>query len=344
MKRQFLLFSFALLLVAVVAGCNSSSDNQPAAESGEVKQVKVATVERLAASSQRELVGTVVARNTANIETKIQARVEQIPVKIGVEVRKGEVLATLDTRELRAQVQQAQALQEQTSVDLNRYEELLKKDATTQQQLDAARAQAAVAEANLNQAEALLSYARILAPFSGVVTQRMIDVGDLAVPGRPLFVIEEKAAPQFVVTVPESYLNAVKIGQSVRVAIPSMDTIFTGSIEELSPSADPVSRSFTAKVYLPAGVNIRPGQFGRLLLPTGDDDGLFVPSEAVVRRGQLELVYVVTPEKKAALRLVRTGRQSSDKTEILSGLSDDERVAVTGAHTLTEGDTIEELL
>jgi hypothetical protein len=100
----------------------------------------------------------------------------------------------------------------------------------SQQDYDAVKARAAVAEAGLREAEAMLSYARIEAPFSGRVTQKLVDIGDLAVPGRPLFTLEEDAAPRFVVNIPESRGGQVSVGQLVQIEVPSIDTIVSGRI------------------------------------------------------------------------------------------------------------------
>ncbi len=333
---------FLGLTVAILAGCG----HEPARTDSSTSQIPtrkviLAPVEKTSTGSYDELMGTVVARNRADIETKFQARVERIPVVLGSHVRKGDMLAELDTRELRARVQQARAVSEQTALDLTRFERLISQQAVTQQEYEAVKARKAVAEANLQEAEAVLSYSQIVAPFSGVVTDRNIDIGDLAVPGKPLFGLEEDGAPRLVVTIPESRLNALAIGSELKVVIPSADTIVQGRVEELAPSADPVSRSFTAKIGLPAHTRILPGQFGKLILPSLDGESLFIPTAAVVHRGQLELVYVFTADNKASLRMIRTGRRIGDQIEVLSGLHESERVVISAPAELSDGDALE---
>ena len=134
------------------------------------------------------------------------------------------------------------------------------------------------------------------------------------------------------------------MGQTVSVFVPAADTSLTGKVEDVSPSADPMSRTFAAKIGLPSADRLRPGQFGRLLLPTeGNDVTVSVPRSAWVHRGQLDLVYVVTPDKKAMLRLVRIGRQFTDKLEILSGLREGETVVVSDQRDLLDGDLVQEV-
>lgn len=339
MKLSFALVAMLLLL----AGCGGSAEEKGAAKSTSVKKVTVAAAEQRAMRDVQKLMGTVEARSRAQIETKVQARVERIAVVLGSRVEAGDVLAELDTRDITARFRQAQAVYEQAAQDLKRFETLLSQQAATQQEFDGIKMRVAVAEASKQEAEAMLSYARIVAPFSGVVTEKMIDRGDLAVPGRPLFTLEQDGSPRFVLTIPESNAGSISRGDSVQIEIPASDTTLTGIVTELSPSADPMTRSYQIKADLPSTTKLRPGQFGRLLLPTGEASALFVPTSAIVRRGQMELVYVATNDNLASLRMVRTGKVMSGWTEILSGLNPSENVVSSGLTELSDGDQIERL-
>ncbi len=336
LQKSFMLSALSSL---VLTSCGDRAHQ--ADRSGETpKEVTVATAQRVAESSREEFMGTVVARNRAGIESKIQARVERIPVTLGSVVKAGDLLAELDVREYQARVEQAEAVYQQTASDLTRFEALLAERAATQQEFDAVKARKAVAEASLSEARTYLSYARIEAPFDGSVTEKLIDVGDLAVPGRPLFTLEESGHLRFEAALPESKMGQVSVGDSAIVALTSIDTVVKGQVIELSPSADPVSRTFTAKVAIPAMAAIRPGQFGRLQLVAAGDQTIFIPRNALVQRGQLDLVYVVGDNQRAALRLVRIGRQFPDRLEILAGLRENERVVVEGQRDLSDGDSV----
>jgi RND family efflux transporter MFP subunit len=332
----------AIIVAATLAGCGDESRERARDLSTPIK-VTVATAERVAESAQEEFMGTVVARNRADLEPKIQARVDRILVSLGSRVKAGDVLAELDAREFEARVQQARAVFEQTSQDMTRFENLLSQQAATQQEYDGIKARTTVAEAGLAEAETALSYTRIVAPFSGKVTNKMIDIGDLAVPGRPMFTLEEEATLRFVATLPESRLGSIAYGDSLTILVSNVTAPVRGRVEEVSPSADPVSRSFAVKIALPNTPGVRPGQFGRLLLPAGGDETIFIPRSALVRRGQLDLVYVVTPDHKAMLRLVLIGRQYPDRLEILSGLRENEKVVISDQRDLADGDLVEEM-
>ena len=334
----------AILIVAAAlgSGCSGSGDQTQVHADGAPKKVTIALVETAGNSSIDEIMGSVIARNTADISTKTQARVDRIPDDIGSRVRKGDLLAELDARDMQARVQQARAMYEQASGDLKRFEQLLSQQAATQQEFDGIKARATVAEASLREAEAMLTYAHITAPFSGVVTRKQIDIGDMVFPGQVLFTLEEAGAVRFVTTVAESHRNRIAATDQVQISIPDLDTVITGTVDELSPSADPMSRTFAVKIGLPSLAAIRPGQFGKLLLPTDSGETtLFIPRSALVRRGQLDLVYVVGADKKAMLRLVRIGRQFPDKLEILSGLRENEQVVISNQRDLLDGDLVE---
>jgi RND family efflux transporter MFP subunit len=225
---------------------------------------------------------------------------------------------------------------------LARFEVLVAQQAATQQEFDGIKARAAAAEAALNEAETYLSYGAIVAPFSGTVVGKAVDVGDQAMPGKPLFTIEQTGAALFVTTLPESKLGQITAGDSLSVSIGSQATV-RGKVEELSPSTDPMSHTFMLKLSLPSTPGISPGQFGRLLLPAGEDETIFIPRAGLVRRGQLDLVYVVSAENRAMLRLVRIGRQFPDRLEILSGLRESEKVVVSDQRDLSDGDLVREV-
>ncbi len=323
-------------------GCGGSEKHADEAAKEPVK-VSVVEIDRLEGLSYSEIMGTVVARHRADIQTKVQARVERIAVSLGDTMREGDLLIEFDTRETRARVQQAKALFQQADQDLKRFETLLGQDAATQQEYDGVKTRQAVAAAGLQEAEAMLTYARITAPFDGTVTRKDINEGDLAVPGRPLLTLEDESSLQFVVAIPESQRGRLRIGDTLEVRTVANGEATQAVVEEISPSADPVSRSLSAKLSLPVQDRLHAGQFARLLLPGEREMGTALPASAVVHRGQLELVYAVTADNRASLKLVRTGRTLGDRIEILSGLSGGEQIIKDPPASLGDHDPVEVL-
>ena len=170
----------------------------------------------------------------------------------------------------------------------------------------------------------------------------MIQAGDFVVPGKTLFTLENERSLRFQVSLPESKQGQISVGDSVLINIPSAGETVIGRIEEFSPGTDPISRTFIAKIGLPDKPGIHSGQFGRLKLQSIGEPTLQIPRDALVKRGQLDLVYAVDKENRAILRLVRIGRMEAGKLEILSGLQENERVVIAGFEGLSDGDSIAE--
>ena len=283
-----------------------------------------------------QAVGTVRARNSASIAPTVMGRVADMPVKLGQRVRAGDVLARISAEEIRAKVAQARAVQANAQLELERAKKLLADEAIPRAQFDTAKSQFDVAHASLAEAEALADHMIVRAPFDGVITSKIANAGDTAVPGQPLLVLDDPTALRFEAPVPESSARTLSTGQKLAVRIDGIDGELTATIAEISPTADPTSRTVLAKLDLPADARLHPGLFGRLAIPLHDAQSLAVPSSAVVRRGQLEEVFVVDGDV-AHLRLVKTGHEGNGSTEILSGLANGEIVAVSDVNQLSDG-------
>ena len=181
---------------------------------------------------------------------------------------------------------------------------------------------------------------KIVAPFDGVVTKKWADVGDLAAPGKPLIAIEDPSGLQLEADVPQAIASHVQRDARLAARVDGVSGELTGTVSEIAPAADPVSRTFRVKVDLPAQPGLSSGQFARLLVPVGESNSLRVPASAVVQRGQLEIVFVVA-NQHAQLHLVKTGKRVGDEMEILSGLHAGDAVVVDGAAQLTDGQPVE---
>ena len=296
-------------------------------------------VENKARPSSEEVVGTVRAKLRAAIEAKVSARIEALLVAPGQIVKAGDLIARLDPREIQAKLDQALALRQQATRDLARGRELLDKKITTQADFDAVQARASVAEGAAREMETMLGYTKIVAPFDGIVTRKLADVGDLAAPGKPIIEMEDPAALRFEADVPEALIGNVKLGAKLPVQVAEGAAPMEGAVVELAPVADAASRTFLVKLDIPAAGSNRSGQFGRVWVPTGESKSIRVPPSAVVVRGQMECVFVVA-DQHAQLRIVRTGKHTGGEAEILAGLSPGERVVSEGAESLRDGQPV----
>ena len=282
------------------------------------------------------VVGTVKSRQTADIEAKVSGRITSLPVVLGQVVKEGDLLVALATQESQARLEQAEAALRQAEIDSQRVGKLRQGGAATQSEFDSVTYRYQSAQAVVAEAKALLAYARITAPSGGVVARKDADVGDLALPGRPLLRIEDPTHLRLEAEVPGSVLARLKPGDTLAVRVDAVGAQIQGKVAEIAPVADPATRSVRVKLDLPETPGLLPGQFGRVAVPLAEAEFLVVPVAAVVQRGQLEIVFVAR-EGRAQMRLVRSGRPLDGGVEILSGLSAGEAVVVEGATGLLDG-------
>jgi RND family efflux transporter MFP subunit len=336
--------SLALLLlglpVLLLAGCRGEAENgKPAVAQLPTVSVTVGKAVEKTATRQVELMGSLQATEQAEIAAKLSGNIIALPVVLGSRVEKGDLLAEVNAGEINARQRQARAQLEQARRNLDRERNLLKKNAATPENVRALEDTLRIATAAWEEAGTMLEYTRILAPFSGVVTGKMASVGDLATPGKPLLQIENEARLQAITNIPESMIAGVKPGDQLQVFVPAADIRITGTVAEVAPTADRLSRTAQVKIDIPADPKLRSGQFARVTLASGGAVTITVPESALTTYGQMERVFVVA-EGRARLRLVKSGARTDGEVEILSGLKAGETVVTDGSRQLADGQPV----
>ncbi|MFZ5774440.1 MAG: efflux RND transporter periplasmic adaptor subunit [Thermodesulfobacteriota bacterium] len=328
----------ALLLPA--AGCGRGSEHGQSGKPPLAKaQVKVFSVADQQSVQARQVAGSVEAVEQAVMAAKMPGLVQAIPVEIGSPVKKGQLLLTMAAPEIEARLAQAQIGLEQARRNYEREKRLLEKDAATREGVKLQEEGVRIAEAGVREASGMLANARLVAPFDGVVTKKLIKVGDLATPGLPLLEVANPARLQVVASAPESMVAGLKVGDSVAVSVPSTNLATEGVVEHLSPGADPATRSSVVKLRLANAAGLRTGQYAQVTMPGAASPAVLVPVAAVRRQGQMEQLFVVRDDV-ARLRLVRTGEQQAGMVEIISGLVSGEKV-VAAADKLSDGQPVQ---
>ena len=194
------------------------------------------------------------------------------------------------------------------------------------------------AKAELSNAQTLLSFAKVTAPFAGIITRKTVDVGDLAAPGSPLLIVEDPQQYRIEAQVDEEQIHKIEPGSKVPVVLDAFGKgELAGTVAEIVPSADPASRTFVVKIDLPSDPAVRSGMFGRARFETGEKQTLTVPATAVVQRGQLTGVYVIGDGDVAHLRLITIGKHYGSDIEVLSGLEPGERIVADKADQVSDG-------
>jgi RND family efflux transporter MFP subunit len=329
-----------LLYLMGTFGAKTPPGNVPI-EGDKFPGAKTAAVVRTEVEDVQAWPGTVRSRTSAQVASKLMARILEVKVKTGAEVKAGDVIAVLDDRDVKARAQQAgaaltaaQAQRAKAEAEFARIKGLFAKDAATQRDFEAAEAAAKSARAGVLQAEnavkeaeAFLSETTVRAPFDGIVAEKLAEPGDTAVPGKPLAIVHDPTRLRLEAQVPESCVRKASVGMEVKTRFDALDSEVTAVIEEISPVADPQSRTFLIKAALPQNKDLRPGTFGRFIQSCKKRTILLIPAKAVSRTGQLETVRVLE-EGEARPRHVRTGKTYEARVEILSGLREGEKVIV----------------
>jgi RND family efflux transporter MFP subunit len=301
----------------------------------------VTQAERAHRSQLTEVVGTVRASRRATIAPLISGTIAEVRVGLGSSVRAGDVLVRLSAREVEARLEQTRAVSEQAARDRARATSLVGQGAISVADYETAMSQWSVARARQTEASSIAERRVLRAPFAGVITSKVASVGDTALPGQPLLVLEASSALRLEAQVPETIGERLAVDDPLPVRIEGLDRDLEGRLAEVQPASDATTRTRLFKIDLPDTPGLRSGQFGRALLLGRESPTVTVPSEAVVHHGQLESVFVVD-SGVARLRLVRSGREWKGRVEISSGLAGGETVAVAGTDALVDGDRVEE--
>jgi len=347
-----------VILALATLACGRTSE-QAGAAPGAVA-ARLGKAELVQVPNRVELYGSVEADREAALSSRVMATVTAVKVKAGDAVRAGQVLVEIDPQTARGQEAQARGALAQAQAALalatrnhERFKVLAAKGAAAEVELDLARMQFEQAQGAVEQAqgavEAAASVAResnVVAPFAGRVAAKLVEVGDLAAPGRPLVMLESATGRRLTLTVPESVFAAagLKVGAALPVAIDALagSAAIAGTVEEMAPGADPSSHTFQLKVRLEGG-DIATGLAGRTWVTTGSRSAVAVPAGAVVASGGVTMVAIRDASGRARTRAVITGeRLPGGRVEVLSGLAGGEDVLLEPGVLPPDGATVQE--
>jgi len=302
--------------------------------------------------------GDVRAREESPLSFRVGGKLVQRNVDVGDQVRAGQVLATLDPGDLEAQARAAQAQLAAAEAELGRaradqarFAKLANDQLVSRSTLDAQNAAATAAQGQVNAARADVEVARNQAAYSqlratrdGVIAARQAEAGQVVAAGQSVFTLAADGVREIAFALPETMTGKVKAGQAVQVEAWSRPgQRWNGRIREISPAADPASRTFAARVTVdaPAGA-IDLGQSARVYLPTNGNGGLSVPIAALQRENGKASVFVVDMKTSTVkLRPVQAGAFGEDRVPVQGGLEANEWVVAAGGHLLRDGQKVQ---
>jgi len=339
--------------------------NAKALEAGTVERakqyVKTALPQAGKAGQTLVLPGTLQGFVQSPINARASGYVKRWTMDIGSSVKKGDLLAEIETPELDQQLSQAVAARQQSSSGLElakstaeRWEALRKKDVVSQQELDErrsgelqARANLAAADANVQRLRQLEGFKRVVAPFDGVITRRNVDVGDLidaagGAGGRAMFVLSQTDPLRVYVNVPQSYAQLIKVGQPVAVSQNELrGQSFDGKIARTAASIDTATRTMQVEIALDnRNGTLLPGAYVQVSLPLQANQSLVIPSNALLFRAEGTRVGVVDAQGKIALKAVSLGRNFGETVEVLNGVGPTDRLVLNPSDSLADGDQV----
>lgn len=321
----------------MLAACGKEHAATSAADELPVAQIRTAVATAAASPRFLEVPGTVVATDRARLAPKVMGTIKSVPVALGQKVSRGDLLVEISAPEIEARVEQARAGLDQATRDLERETALLAKNASTAETVKNLQDRHRQMLAMVSEAETMLGYTRVVAPFDGVITRKPANEGDLASPGNTLIEMDGNARLRVEAGVPES-VASLPLGTSLPVLADGVT--LAGVLGEISPSAEPMSRTVLAKIDIPKDASVRPGQYVRVSIPAGNASPVVVPVAAVTRQGQIERAFVIQ-NNRASLRIVRTGAVVGENIEVTAGLDAGEIVATEGAMSLRDGQRVE---
>lgn len=342
------------IAIAVLAGCSRGKGETPAeAPSGApagvanapdqpvtitVEPVAVERVERTV-----DFVGTLRANAEAEVATEVDGRLLTIDADLGDQVKEGQVLASLDSATLDAQLREAAANLQKTSTDEARAEKLKAQGVMSQQEFDTISSAQHVAQARRDVLAIHLEHTKIRAPFAGRIAKRMVDVGNYVRVGTPIFVLVADDPLRLRGEVPERFVSDLKVGQEVRGTVEAFPgDILKGQLARISAAADSTSRAVTVEATVPnPDGKLKVGFFCKAaILTRSDSEALVVPVEALVSFAGVTRVFVVDEGGTARSRPVRTGLTLGTRVEIVDGLARGDRVATSALARLAEGSKV----
>ena len=355
-----------LAILAPLAWASCGSDHSSAA--AEDRNPVIVTTALPSGSNQDGITisGQITAAQTAQISTRMMGTITQVLVKVGDRVRKGQLLVTLNSQDLLARkaqvnaaIAEAEANVRNAKKDFDRFTNLFEKQSASAKELDNMTLQYQSAVARLdaakqmrNEVDAQMAYTHLTAPFDGLVTQKLGDIGSLANPGMPILTLEQAGQLQVTASVSETDIQSIQKGSRAKIEIRSIGRTFTAPISEVSPSSQFTGGQFLVKCNIPEAdkKGLYAGMYANLWIASENQKQdrqeqagqVLVPANSLVHHDQLVGLYTISSQNTALLRWIRTGKTIGDQVEVLSGLSANEPFILSAESKLYNGAPVTE--
>jgi len=326
-----------LILTAVIATACTQKTAEVKPLQNQAITIKVAEVREQQVAQLSEYTAVIRPEAVNNIAPAVPGRIDNIYVEIGDFVTAGQKLVQMDATQLR----QAKAQLDHLKENFNRLDELYKIGGVAKSDWDAMKTQLEVTQNTYNN---LSENTQLVSPINGVVTMRNFDSGDLFT-GAPILQIQQIRPVKLLINVSESRFNDVKVGMEAKIRIEILENEeFTGRVSLIHPTLDARTHTFPVEITIPnANAKIRPGMYTRVTFNLGNRNNVVVPDNAIVKQPGSgdRYVFLLNDDNTVSYVKVELGRRLDANYEVLSGLSDGDKVAVTSLARLKDGVSVQ---
>tara|TARA_R110002050_G_scaffold269917_2_gene412643 strand:+ start:188395 stop:189462 length:1068 start_codon:yes stop_codon:yes gene_type:complete len=338
--------NFLLLVTAaavlMITACSEQA--APVEKTAKPHLVEIITAQSQTLTIERERNGTLKALREIQIYNQEEGQITSLPFYENDKVNKGDIVAKLDDRLLKAQLERTQALRRKAEQDLLRFKNLAAKGLTPQTEITRVETELAVAKADEHALLTRLDYTVIRAPISGIVSERHSEQGNIAERYSHLLTLSDQSSLITEVAVSELLINKLQTGDQPQLSIDALDATVLplhGTITRIYPNLDPFTRTGTVEITLtPVPTGARPGQLVRVTLKTQQAKRLLIPFTSLRRSTEGDYVFTIDKDQKAQITPVTTGLNVDDQIEIVRGLNEGAAVVVRGYTTLHANKTV----
>ncbi len=349
-KKNIIIATLASIII--LSSCGSDAENT--ASNTLAINVKSEQLKRTEQYAEHRFSGKVKADDKTVLSTKIIGQIQNVLVKEGDKVSKGQLLVSIKSNDLAAKqktakagIKTAQLNMENMAKNFQRVKNLHQKGSATDKELEdmsvaneAAIASYNDAKHNLAEINDYLSYAQIKSPINGFVSSRMVNIGDMAKPGYPVLVLESLTELKIDLNVPEFEIAKFELEDQVNINVDVANIkAAKGKVDRVIPSS--TSGQFKVIVSLNEPTSLlKPGMFARVNLLKEKENLLLVDKNLIIKKGQLTGVYTISQQQEAMLRWVRLGKEYGEKVEVLSGLIEGEQIIISATSKLIDGSPV----
>lgn len=332
-------------LAVFTSSCSSESQSKNVSDKDSTSAIPVEIAEAKVGdiSAYYSSTATLEAEDEAMVVAKVRGIIQKLNVEEGDFVKAGDVLAQLDDEQLQLEAQRAKATMDRLKNELNRKEELYNKNLVSAQEFENAKYEYQAQKSDYELAQLQVKYSRIQAPISGVISDRMIKVGNMIGADQEAFKITDFDPILAVLNVPEHEMNKIKKGQQALIEVDAVSgKTFEGQVLRISPTVDPETGTFEVTVSVrDESRQLKPGMFGRVqIVYDTHQNTLMVPKNAVMTEDGTSSVYIIN-NQMAYRKNINTGYVNGDNIEILEGLSPADTVVTVGQSSLQDSALVE---